>query len=340
MDKPTRTALRRLSRCSLAGAATAVLALSTGLVVGASSPALADGHHGKHHPSRAQEVALPNGLRPEGITSGPGSRYFVGSLADGRIVTGDLRTGSSSTLLPGATGRQLRGLYWDRRSDLVWAVGNVGTEAHIWAVDAGQGTVRQDTVVPGARFLNDLVVTKDAVWVTDSRVDRLTVLSLGRRGAPTGTAPQFLPLTGAWPAGDGVANNANGIRQLKDGSAILNNSRVGGLWRVDPGSGVVTEIPVRGGPGIIGGDGLELDGRTLYNVRGSGQAEVSVLTLSRSHGQWSATWRGALTSPRLDVPSTATLVGRTLWAVNARFGVASPDTAPYWITPLPTHRSR
>ena len=69
MDKPTRTALRRLSRRSLAGAATAVIALSTGLVVGVSSPALADGHHrdkhpGKHHSSRAQEVALPNGLRP------------------------------------------------------------------------------------------------------------------------------------------------------------------------------------------------------------------------------------------------------------------------------------
>lgn len=337
MDKPTRTALRRLPRRSLAGAVTAVLALSTGLLVGLTSPAHADGH--RHHSSAgAEEVTLPNGLRPEGITSGPGSRYYVGSLADGRIVTGDLRTGSSSTLLPGATGRQLRGLYWDHRSNLVWAAGNVGAEAHVWAVDARSGAVRQDTVVPGARFLNDLVVTRDAVWVTDSRVDRLTVLALGRRGAPTGTAPQFLPLSGAWPAGDGVANNANGIRQLKDGSAILNNSRVGGLWQVDPATGVTTEIPVRGGPGIVGGDGLELDGRTLYNVRGSGQAEVSVLTLKRKHGEWSATWRGALTDPRLDVPSTATLVGRTLWAVNARFGVPSPETAPFWITPLTTRR--
>jgi hypothetical protein len=337
MDKPTRTALRRLSRRSLTGAVTAVLALSTGLVVGTSSPALADGHS-HHSDHRAKEVALPNGLRPEGVTSGPGSRYFVGSLADGRIVTGDLRTGSSSTLLAGATGRQLRGLYWDGRSNLVWAVGNVGADAHIWAVDARRGTIRQDTVVPGAKFLNDLVVTRNAVWATDSRVDRLTVLALGRHGTPTDTPPTFLPLSGEWPAGDGVANNANGIRQLKDGSAILNNSRVGGLWRVDAGTGVVTEIPVSGGPGIIGGDGLELDGRTLYNVRGSGPAEVAVLKLARRHGEWTATWRGALTDPRLDVPSTATLVGRTLWAVNARFGVAAPESAPYWITPLPTHR--
>ena len=213
-------------------------------------------------------------------------------------------------LLPGATGRQLRGLYYDDRSKLVWAAGNVGTVAHVWAVDSRSGDVVQDTVVPGAVFLNDLVVTRRAVWVTDSRVDRLTVLALGRQGRPTGAAPAFLPLTGEWPAGDGAAINANGIRQLPDGSAVLNNSRVGGLWQVDPSTGVVDRIPVAGGPGITGGDGLELQGRTLYNVRGSGPAEVSVLRLHRTRDGWTATWRGALTDPRLDVPSTATLVGR------------------------------
>jgi hypothetical protein len=35
------------------------------------------------------------------------------------------------------------------------------------------------------------------------------------------------------------------------------------------------------------------------------------------------------------VPSTATAAGGSLWAVNARFGVASPGTASYWITRLP-----
>ena len=320
--------------------ATAVLGLSTGLTIGLASPALADGDSRHHDSSPAHEIALPDGLRPEGITSGPGSRYSVGSLADGRIVTGDLRTGSSSTLLPGATGRQLRGLFWDHRSNLVWAVGNVGTvgapgtTANVWAVDGRTGEIVQNTVVPGAAFLNDLVVTRRAVWVTDSRVDRLTVIPLGQHGTPTGADPEFVTLSGAWPAGNGIANNANGIRQLRDGSAILNNSRVGGLWRVDPASGVTTQIAVVGGPAIVGGDRLELAGRTLYNVRGSGSAEVSVLKLAKRHGEWSARWVRALTDPRLDVPSTATLVGHTLWAVNARFGVASPGTAPYWITPL------
>ena len=219
----------------------------------------------------------------------------------------------------------------------VWAAGNVGAIGHVWAVDGTSGAVVQDTVVPESVFLNDLVVTGDSVWVTDSRIksDRLTRLQLTATGAPTGAAPTFVPLGGAWPQGDGVAVNANGIRALPDGSLILNNSRVGGLWQVSPATGVAVAIPVTGGPGIVAGDGLELDGRTLYNVRGSGQYEVSVLELTPTGSTWVAAWRGARTDETLDIPSTATLAGGWLWAVNARFGVASPGTASYWVTRLP-----
>jgi streptogramin lyase len=324
MDRSTRTALRRLPRRVLTVAATTVLLLAAGLSTATAAPT-------------RSEVPLPDGLQPEGITSGPGTTYYVGSLADGRIVTGDLKRGSSSVLLPGAAGRQLRGLYWDSRSNLVWAVGNVGAEAHVYAVNAGNGAIVRDLVVPGGGFLNDLVVTRDAVWVTDSFVDRLTVIRLGCKGLPTSGSLAFVPLSGAWPAGDGAAINANGIRALPDGSLVLNNSRVGGLWRVDPRTGATTEIPVTGGPPIVSGDGLELVGTTLYNVRGTAPTEVAVVMLHRSHGTWTARWQRALTDPRLDVPSTATFAAGALWAVNARFGIPSPDTAPYWVTRLRAH---
>ncbi len=282
-----------------------------------------------------ERVPLPDGFQPEGIASGPGTTYYAGSLADGSIVTGDLRRATSRVLTPAASGRVLVGMQHDRRSGLLWVAGSVGPQAHVYAVDSRSGVVVQDTVVPGGRFLNDVVVTRRAVWVTDSFVNRLTRIALDRSGRPTGGAPTFLPLSGAWPAGNGTAFNANGIRELADGSLVLNNSRVGGLWRVDPHTGRTTEIPVSGGPGITGGDGLELGGDTLYDVRGSGLNEVSVLRLRRRGDEWSASWQGALTSASLDVPSTATLAGGRLWAVNARFGVASPLTAPYWISRLP-----
>ena len=292
--------------------------------------------HGRHGRGFPATVALPDGIRPEGITSGPGTTFHVGSLADGRIVTGDLRRGTARTLLPGATGRQLRGLRWDARTGLVWAVGNVGTEAHVWAVDGRCGTVVADVVVPGGGFLNDLDVTDRTVWVTDSRVDRLTAIALDRRGRPTGGASTFVPLTGEWPGYDGTNLAANGIREVRRGTLLIDHSSAGGLWAVEARTGRVTEVPVSGGPGITGGDGIEVRGSTVYVVRGSGNAEVSVLTLARRRHGWSARWRGALTDPTLDVPSTATLAGGALWAVNARFGVASPDTASYWVTRLPT----
>ncbi|HEY6742215.1 MAG TPA: hypothetical protein VI110_07640 [Lapillicoccus sp.] len=322
------TPRKSLSRRTVLGAAAGV-ALIPITASGGAAEASARG------PFLRNTVPLPDGLRPEGITSGPGFTFYVGSLADGRIVTGNLLFGPTRTLLPGAAGRQIRGLYWDARTNWVWAVGNVGSEAHIWAVDARTGAIEYDRVVAGAVFLNDLVVTRTRVFVTDSRVDRLVVIGLQPNGRPVPNGLLgILPLSGAWPANT-TATNANGIRELRDGSLVLNNSRVGGLWQVDPNTGVTTEIPVSGGPGITGGDGLELKGSTLYNVRGSAPNQVAVLRLSRTRSGWTATWVRALTDPSLDVPSTATLAGPWLWAVNARFGVTSPGTAPYWITRLP-----
>jgi len=315
------------------GAITLAAAATTAALAG---PAYADdGRHG--HRGLPDTVALPDGIRPEGIASGPGTTFYVGSVSDGRIVTGDLRGGGTRVLLAPATGRSLRGLFWDRRTGLVWAVGSLGTDAHVWAVGGRSGAVVADVLVPGGGFLNDLVVTERAVWVTDSQVDRLARIALTRRGLPGGPGATFLPLSGEWPGTAPNTFGANGIRELSDGSLVLNHSTAGGLWQVNPRTGVTREIEVRGGPRPVSGDGLVIRGNTLYNVRGSGGSDVSVYRLRRHNGAWVATARGLLTDATLDVPSTATFAAGSLWAVNARFGVASPDTASYWITRLETH---
>ncbi|MEP6632219.1 MAG: hypothetical protein ABJA89_17245 [Lapillicoccus sp.] len=281
-----------------------------------------------------ETVTLPDGFRPEGITSGPGTTFYAGSMQDGRLLKGDLITGASAVLVPGATGRQIRGLYWDERTGLVWAVGNVNSAQYVWAIDGASGVIRYEATVAGAGFFNDVVAFGTHAYVTDSRVDRLAVVPLLPNGVPTGAAPSLLPLTGAWPRYAG-GNNANGIRDLPDGTLVLNNSTSGGLWQVDPATGVTVALPVTGGPGIIGGDGLERDGDILYNVRGSGPNQVSVLRLSATGGGWTAKWAGARMDETLDVPSTATVAGGWLWAVNARFGIPNPGLAPFWITRLP-----
>lgn len=321
-------------------AAGGALATSAALV----APA-AQARSGSRPAASSVTVPLPVGLRPEGITSGPGTRYYVGSLADGRIVTGDLRRGGpSQVLLPGATGRQIRGLYWDKRTKLLWAVGNQGPArtpgtARIWAIDSRSGVVAREWTIADALFLNDLVVTRRAVWVTDSGLDRLTRLALNRKGRPTSAAPTFLPLSGDWPATPPLPATdigANGIRTLPGGDLLLDNSTAGGLWAVDRRSGEVARIPVRGTQ-LTGGDGVLRKGRIVYVVRGSGPAVVDVLKLKHRRDGWSASYRRGLTDPTLDVPSTATLAGGYLWAVNARFGIQPPatETTAYSITRLP-----
>jgi hypothetical protein len=277
-------------------------------------------------------VELPTGWQPEGITSGPGSRFYAGSLADGALYAGDLRTGTGSVILPGVPGRRLVGLFFDRRSGLVWAAGAQGSSGTVWAIDGATGAVRATVPVPGAGFLNDLVVTRRTVWVTDSAVDRLTRIGLDRQGRPAG-GPTFAALGAPWPTTG--AFRANGIRALDDGSLLVDHSSAGGLWRFVPRTGVVAPITVTGTPAVVSGDGMELAGRTLYVVRGSGGPDVTVLRLYRRHGTWSAKVTGVLSSPSLDVPSTATLAKGSLWAVNARFGtVGDPANAAYWVTRL------
>ena len=60
-----------------------------------------------------------------------------------------------------------------------------------------------------------------------------------------------------------------------------------------------------------------------------------MLRLSRRHGRWVATGGVACSTTTLDVPSTATFAEGSLWVVNARFGIALPDTASFWVTRLP-----
>ena len=124
-------------------------------------------------------------------------------------------------LLPAAAGRSLRGLFHDRHTGLVWAVGSLGAEAHVWAVDDTHAAPSWPTCwCPAAGFLNDLVITERAVWVTDSAVDRLTRIALNRRGLPRGTAPTFLTL-----GGDVAGHSPGGLRRQRHPGAVRRLAR-------------------------------------------------------------------------------------------------------------------
>ena len=86
-------------------------------------------------------------------------------------------------------------------------------------------------------------------------------------------------------------------------------------------------LPILGGVSLVNGDGLLRRGpSTLYVVQNRLNS-IAVLKLDRSFT--SGTLKGAITDPRFDVPTTIAAFGNSLYAVNARFGVANPDSVPY-----------
>jgi hypothetical protein len=147
----------------------------------------------------------------------------------------------------------------------------------------------------------------------------------------TGSAT-LLPVTGEFDQTPGVAN-LNGI-VAKSALLLVAQSNTGKLFRVDPATGIATEIDL-GGVALSSVDGLELQGETLYAVRNS-----NLVTVVRLGSQLAAgTVLGDITDPGLDVPTTATVAAGRLWAVNARFGTGPTPDTKYWITQLPLRPS-
>ena len=148
-----------------------LLAIAAVLVLAAPAAAHDPGHDG----DRPARIDLPDGWAPEGITTGRHHTAFVGSLANGAIARVDLKTGMTSVLDPGAAGRVTVGLDFERRANRIWAAG--GPTGEIRAYDARTGALLQTYPVT-AGFLNDVVVTRRAVYVTDSIMQQLIVIPL------------------------------------------------------------------------------------------------------------------------------------------------------------------
>ncbi len=83
-------------------------------------------------------------------------------------------------------------------------------------------------------FVNDVILSKDAAWFTDSRQPVLYKVPLGRNGRlPAQSEVQTVPLTGDYVHAEGV-NNANGISLTPDGrNLIIVQSSSGFLFKVD-----------------------------------------------------------------------------------------------------------
>jgi hypothetical protein len=264
-------------------------------------------------------IPLPDDFAPEGIATGAGTTFYAGSITLGDIYRGDLRTGEGAIFIDAPAGRSAVGLKADRRHGLLFVAGGITGEAYVYDLRTGAPVASYQFGTPGASLVNDVIVTRDAAYFTDSFAPVLYVVPIGPGGelGPGETLALSGPATTVVPGQPGL----NGIEATRDGKTlIVNHTALGALFTVDAATGESTAIDV---DGLIAGtlDGLLLHGRDLWVVENfpNTLARVS-LSPDLSSGEITAT----ITSPLFRVPTTIARHGSRLAAVNARFDLGLP----------------
>lgn len=273
-------------------------------------------------------IPLPTGWQPEGVALGRGTTIYAGSLATGAIYAADLRTGAGRVVVEGQPGRVAVGLAFDRRSGYLYVAGGRTSQAYVYDVGTGATVASYQLAPAETGFINDVIVTRQAAYFTNSFAPELYRLPLERNGRPApAAAVQTIRLGGDFKF---VPNafNANGIDATPNGKTlIVVHSALGALYRVDPASGAATRIDL-GDATLTNGDGILLHGATLYVVQNR-LNQIAVVRLSRDLA--AGTVIETITHPAFNVPTTIARFGAALYAVNAKFGIGDPQSASYEI---------
>lgn len=273
------------------------------------------------------EIDLPAGFFPEGIAVGKGSTFYVGSLADGSVYRGDLRTGDGEVLVAPVGPFSTVGIEVDNR-ERIWVAGGPSGTGRVYDGTTGELLAAYEFTAPLESFVNDVVVTEDAAFFTDSGTTngpnpaafvfagepRLFVVPLAAGGGlPDPSDVSTLPLD----VPDITFPNLNGIETAPGGNElIVGHTTAEALFTVSPTTGAATEVDLGGVP-LIGNDGLIRRGSTVYVVENA-LAQVTAVKIG-SDGS-SGTVTAVYPVVGSETPTTAGLFGNALYAVDARFG--------------------
>ena len=289
-----------------------------------------------------EAIAIPVGFEGEGIELGKGHEFFVGaaslsstfgeaffgmphepSLLAGAIYKGSLRTGKGAYLVK-PTGKPLAGLSYDPRTDYLYAATGVVdlvngsfTDQGVIVYDASSGDKIMEIPFAEGIVLNDVLVTRRAVYGTDSINPWLWKLPLEKGGRlPSNPVAKMIPMEDFTMV---PGFNANGLVGDFDGKQlVIVNISSGVLYRVDTASGHASPLEIEGAEQLFpDGDGLYLDGRTLYIMQNfSDKIAVVQLSGDLNGGEFIKSIPGEGEINPLRVATTIIGFGNSLYAIN------------------------
>ncbi|MDV6375502.1 superoxide dismutase family protein [Deinococcus arenicola] len=227
---------------------------------------------------------------------------YTGSAANGNIYAVNANTGATILFSKGgAVGRSTAlGLKVDSLGR-VWVAGGATGAVSILSPDGAPVATLMTPPSPNP-YLNDLTPTPDgSVYVTDST--RPVIWRVRDMPNPSKmTVEPWLDLGGT-PINYGPGINLNGIVASPDGRYLLTvQLNTGELWRIDTGIKAIKKVM----GGLTNGDGLLLDGQTLYVSRNA-DGMISKVNLSADYGSGTLVREEPLAGLRF--PTTLVKVG-------------------------------
>jgi sugar lactone lactonase YvrE len=268
----------------------------------------------------AEVIVLPGASSAEGIAAGRGATFYAGDLFAGDIFRGNLQRGTAELFIDAPAGRMAVGMAADLAHDLLFVAGGFTGQAYVYDLRTGATVATYQLAAPGTSLVNDVALTKDGAWFTDSFQARLYFVPVSRAGVPAAT---FRTLAVSGPAADTSGEvNLNGIQATPNGKTlVVAHSANAQLYTVDPATGASATITGVSVPNV---DGIVLEAGRLWAVQNFSN-QISRIRLAPD--LTSGVVEEVITSELFQVPTTAARFGSRLAVVNAKFDTGIPPTA-------------
>jgi sugar lactone lactonase YvrE len=269
----------------------------------------------------AEVIILPDATSAEGIAAGNGTTFYAGDLFAGDIFRGDIQQGAAELFINAPAGRMAVGMAADVEHDLLFVAGGFTGQGYVYDTLTGATVATYQFGVADTSLINDVALTNDGAWFTDSFQPRLYFVPVNEAGVPG----SFVTLELTGPAAEVSGQfNLNGIQATPNGKTlIVAHSTNGELYTVDPRSGASATITGVSLPSV---DGIVLLGKRLWAVQNTNQVTRVQLSAHLTSG----VIEEVITSDLFQTPATAARFGSRLAVVNAKFDTGFPPTADEW----------
>lgn len=265
-------------------------------------------------------IKLYGATSAEGIAAGRGTTFYAGELESGDIFKGDIREPKATRFIDAPAGREAVGMKFDVRTDLLFVAGGSTGKAFVYNTETKEAVEEIVLTTKAGSFINDVTLTRDGAWFTNSKYPELYFVPLGRHGELGEVVTRTLDDPSLVLTDPARQFGLNGITSAIGGRIlIVAHSFNQALYTYEPESEVTARIDTDPLPNV---DCIIARGKTVWVVQNF-LNQVSRVKLN--HDLSSGEVRDVIESGSFQIPTTAALFGNTLAVVNAKFDEPTAD---------------